>query len=242
MTLVIEGGPEAHRRLLEEIFVGLGPTEIKRVRFGSHVVRAVPGDLPTPEAARRASGLSIELVDPPEDTLRVDWEMHLIGAALRERASRDGLEQVVWVKLASNAGTLEHTSSPDGPMSPPEVERLRTEVASAAAAAGAVLERLDLVCPLGHAWAARLQVEEPHAFLRLRFEDFTRAVQPWQERCGRQTYIEVVDESGQPVVIRAAFGGGGASSVPNDLACCDPSVYLGRPLYASPPPRCPVFD
>jgi len=242
MTPVIEGGPEAHRRLLEAIFVGLGPTEIKRVRFGSHVVRAVPGDLPTPEAARLASGLSIELVDPSEDSLRVDWEMHLVGAALRERALRDGLEQVVWVKLASSAGTLQHASSPDGPMSPPQVERLRIEVASAAAAAGAALERFDLSCPLGHAWAAQLRVGEPHAFLRLRFEDFMLAIKPWQDRCGRQTYIEVVDQYEQLVVIRAAFGGGGSSSVPRDLACCDPSVYLGRGMLASPPPRCPVFD
>jgi hypothetical protein len=240
MTPVIEGGTAAHRRLLEETFVGLGATEIERVRFGSHVVRAVPGDLPTPEAARRASGLSLELVDPTGEGLRVDWEMHLVGAALRERALREGIEEVVLVATSRGGGTLQWTASPEGPMTPSECVRLEVEVASAATAAGAQLEAFDLACPLGNAWAARLYVEEPHALLRLGFESFILAVGLWDEKCCRQRYIEIVDEGEEPALISATFANGGSTRLRRDLTCCNPFLHIG-PMFASPPPRCPVF-
>jgi hypothetical protein len=127
-------------------------------------------------------------------------------------------------------------------MSASEVQHVAVEIESAAVAAGATLERFDLLRPLGHAWAARLRVDEPHAFLRLRFEDFMRAVRPWQDRCGRQVHIEVVDYSAEPVLTIATTGDGGRTRVRADLACCDPLVYIGTPMSAPPPPRCPIFD
>jgi hypothetical protein len=242
MATVIAGGTAAHRRLLEEILAGLGSTGIKRVRIGSHVVRAVPGDLPTEEDARRASGLSLELVDPEEHDVRVEWELNLVGAALRERAMREGLEQVVWLSHSSGAGALQYGRRPDGPMSASEVEQVAIAVESAAVAAGATLEGFDLLRPLGHAWAARLRVDEPHAFLRLRFGGFMRAVRPWQDRCGRQVYIEVVDHCAEPVMTIATGGYGGRSRVRPDLGCCDPLVHVGTPTFARRRPRCPIFD
>jgi hypothetical protein len=136
---------------------------------------------------------------------------------------------------------LTHVRNLEAPLSRREIDRVGVEVAAAAADAGALLGGFELLRPLGHAWAARVRVDEPHAFLRHRLEGFLRAVKPWQERCGHQVYLEVLDGEDMPVLVNALYAGGGATQIRRDVMCCDRSIRLGRGLSEPPPPRCPVF-
>jgi hypothetical protein len=95
MTPVIAGGTMAHRQLLEEILARLGRTDIRELALEEFLVTPAPaGDLPTPEQARAASGVSVRLVEPTNPDLRAEWHTGLAAVALCEAAARSGLDQV----------------------------------------------------------------------------------------------------------------------------------------------------
>lgn len=239
--VVVEGGTVEHRQLLESVLAGLGECGIRHVALEKWIERAVPGDLPTPEQARAASGISLRLLEPNPSTLRVDWEMRLVGPAVRERAAAEAIEQVVMLRLPSSSGTLQSVKASPSPLAPDEVKTMQTAVESAAEANGGRVEAFDVLQPLGHAWAAQIRVAEPHRFLRHDFAGFTAAVSSWRERCGNQTYIEIRDNDAQSCFTLASWLGGGASRVRRDVGCCDPLVHIGTPLLAAAPRSCPVF-
>jgi hypothetical protein len=237
----IDGGTAQHRRVLEEIFGRFGPTGIRRLAIGRHDVRPVPGDLPTPEQARKHSGVSLQLVEPASASHRVQWEAALVANAFRAATEDEEVEQVVLVRMPKSAWALSGATRPEPPLSTAELQRMPTDVEAAVAAAGAALEYLDIVQPYGHGFALQVDVTEPHAFLRERFATFDMAIRPWRNRCGHQVYLEVRDGRDDPVLISAAYGNGGASSMRSDVACCDPFVRIGTSMFRSPVSACPVF-
>ncbi len=239
---VVGDGSAAHQQLLDEIFAGLGSTEIELVRLEERAALFEAGHQPTPDQISAGSGLSLRLLKPAGGNPRVKWEMRLVAGALKERARRDRLTQIVWVDFGSGGHSLEGTHVVSGPLSESDVERMRVEIEGAAAASGATLERLDVLRPLGHTWAAQLLVQEPHSYLRRRLRGFLAAVEAWEERCGGQRYLEVRDAQQAPVLVHTQAGNAGSSSLRVDLKCCDPFVRVSRGMFELPPGTCPVFD
>jgi hypothetical protein len=239
---VIEGGSAAHRRLLGEIFSGLGQTQIQRVSLEDRPALFGPGHRPTPEEISAGTGLVLRLLEPSQRNARVKWEMSLVAAALKELALRDQLTQIVWVDFGSGGYSLRPVTGLDGPMSSADVGRMRVEIQRAADLSGATVERLDILRPLGHAWAVRLHVEEPHSYLRQQIGSFFSAVEPWRSRCGGQRFIEVWDDQSTPVLVDGKYGQGGSGGLRSDVKCCDPFLRFSRGHFTPPPAPCPVFD
>jgi hypothetical protein len=237
----IDGGSAEHRRLLQEIFARFGDTQIRRVALGRHVVRPVPGDLPTPEQARAASGVALEVLAPAGRDLRVTWEAELVATAFRAAAADERLEQVAWLQSPRGGGSLQWSRGPEPPLSEAALQGLLRDLAAAVDRSCAELERVELVQPSGHGFAFRLHVAEPHAFLRFHYRRFAAAISPWSDRCARQVYCDVRDDQEEPVLVLATHGKGGASRLRRDVECCDPFVYLGTPMFSPPVPACPVF-
>src|SRR5581483_4475093 len=138
VAVEIEGGSLEHRRLLHAIFERFGPTVIRRAALGRHLVRAVPGALPTPEDARRASGVSLEVVEAAAPRHRVSWEAGLVARAFRAEARAQGLEQVVMVRTPKGGWALgTWTREPVAPLSGRELQQMADDVEAAALAADA---------------------------------------------------------------------------------------------------------
>jgi hypothetical protein len=233
--VVVEGGSDDQRRMLGEIFAGIGETAIALVRLGAG--GATFDHVPTPEEDEALRGVEVELVEPRRPSPRTWWEHALAAEAFAQRSRGEGLPRVAWIRWPNGRTTLSYAARRPGPvpLTEPEIAALRTDLADAAAASRGL--GLDVVRPHAHAWAATLEVEEPHAFLRDEYDRLLRATSRWRERCAG-AYLEVRDGPGEPVLLDAHSLAAGRGGARHDVQCCSPLVPIGRRTVA---PRCPVF-
>jgi hypothetical protein len=242
VTLVIEGATPEQAELLLEIVAGLGETRIE-------ALRVEPWDpIDWDEMAslgiergdpRYASPIGVAVVAswPDPAGFRSEWEAVLLGNAFRDRSAERGLPPVLWVAGPDGGHAL---SSPSARSTPSEEERkgLEESFQVAAAVTGVLLDRLEILEPLGLAPAATIAVAEPHAFLRHGLRAFLRLSGHVDDRWDG-SLVEVVDGEEDPAWRTAYSRGWGMGSVREDLACCDP-FDRDHTLLAPPRPACTV--
>ena len=242
MTPAIEGATPEQAELLVEIVAGLGETRIE-------ALRVEPWD---PVDWDELASVGIERGDPrhamptgvaivaawadPAD-FRTEWEAVLLGGAFRDRSAERGLPLVLWVAGPDGGHAL---SPPVARPTPGERERkaLEESFQVAAATTGALLDRLEILEPLGLAPAATIAVPEPHAFLRHGLRAFLRLSGHFDDTWDG-SLVHVVDGEDEPASRTAHSRGWGMGSAREDLACCDPFVRRGA-LFAPPRPACTV--
>jgi hypothetical protein len=216
----VAGGSDAQRALLEEILVGLGSNRIDAIELTSLEGRG-------------------EQLFVRADDLRTRWEARLVATAFTRRSAEAGLPKVAWLAGRDGGSTLESVPAPPAPLADSDVEAFRKDVEAAAGVAR--LEPVDILRPQAHAFALRLRVVEPHAYLRYQHRHFLEAVARWRERCDG-IYTEVVDEKPVNVFTAGWYRHGGFAGTRGDVACCAPDLGLSRGIDEPPRPRCPVFD
>jgi hypothetical protein len=230
----IEGASSEQRRLLEEILASMESTRIPRIVIRPFVETSEEGDVPLPGD----HGDEI-FVDTGRGFDRGHWEAELLAVAFARRSKASRLRKVACFAFSDGAKTLE--------WAPPAVEPLTAEAlarfeSDAVRAAGdSRLESFDVLRPQGHAVALAIQVDEPHAFLRLRSREFLESVAAWRERCDG-IYGEIRDEQPRAALTFGWFRHGGFSSIRPDVECCAPFLGMSHPIDWQGPPPCPLFD
>jgi hypothetical protein len=234
----IEGASPEQRDLLLEILAGLRSAAIARIELRPHEPEPPEEGLDPPAHPRRGEDI---VVDVEPYSIRASWEVDLLATTYRRRAREVKLGRVVWGELRWSGRTYSGTSlegrEARRPLKPQETEALQAAISTAAADE---LERMQVLKPDAHAVAVTLRVAEPHAFMRLRLQDFLRAAHDWNQRLAG-FYLEVRDDQPGAVYMQGWVGSGGIASTRPDLECCAPPT-LGMAIDAPPPPRCPVFD
>jgi hypothetical protein len=231
---VVVGASPKQLEILRDILRRLGPTRVTGVVVRPHDPEFEEHVTPPPGP----HGVEIAVTTSAAEDLRGAWEAELLGFAFARRSMSAGLAKVAWLDLGDTGSTLEHAPPPAAPLDGNAIKRFRTAVA--AAAGDATLDGFDLLRPEGHAFAIRVRVDEPHAFLRSHSQPFLTALAEWRERCDG-IYAEVHDAAPNPVLAVGMHRSGGMSSTRADVRCCAPFLGLSQPIEWQPPPPCPVF-
>jgi hypothetical protein len=236
----IEGASRDQEALLREILAGLGGSAIEHVRLepfdriGWEEYEEF-GIEPSPEEIERNQGAAVVLEKPEEPDLRARWEHTLLGKAFCELSEQLGLPRVVWIQDA-DAGSAVGVSDVEVPEAPSRDE-IEVAVQGAAARTGAIVDRLEILEPMGPAPAVRLAVAEPHAFLRHGLGGFLELMGHGDGRYFG-SFVQVSDGELDSVWESGHHRYGGMSRVRPDVECCDP--YYRGTLDSPSPPRCPV--
>jgi hypothetical protein len=175
-------------------------------------------------------GVSLVLPGKTEPDLRTGWELLLLARAFRTLSAERGLPQVRWVQMPDSGHTIEWDSERKRTYERPQEER----VVYAAAATGAIVDRLESLEPHESACAVALALAEPHAFFRHGLGAFCRLADLHDPY-----FLEVVDGESEPAWTRACAGACTTSSRA-DVTCCAPFGCISRAIYDPGLPPCPV--
>jgi hypothetical protein len=230
----VEAASIEQRRLLRRILGEMGDSRLRGVRV-ARFDREPEGDPP----ATGPVGEEIAVVTARGD-LRAQWEAWVVSRVFALESKRLRLPKVVWFSTEDGGMTLVHLPPAAARLAPEEVARARDEVVAAAADTGLVVERIDVLQPLGHALAIVASVEEPHEFLRHRAVTFLGALAGWREHC-EGIFCEIRDTAPEPVLTVGWFRNGGFHGTRPDVECCAPQLSMSRGMGWRPP-RCPIFD
>lgn len=214
----IIGGSAAQRSLLKEIFVALGPTEVRQVR----VVEA-PGGVELHAAVQ---------------ALRPTWELLVAGTAFFDRAADQHLSPVLAVD-ARQVGwpTTDAGNSPRPPgATRANVIATRRMIRRLALASGAAIAELRVAAPDALAVALRLRVRDAASFLQNRLRALVSKAQAHQARYDG-LLIEVDDAHGV-VWASGETQLGGEEYVRPALSGCNPFPIPGPTNWAYP--TCPA--
>jgi hypothetical protein len=236
----IESASRKQETLLREILAGLGETAIAHVRLEPFDRIAWDeyeelGVEPPPEEVERNQGVALVLVEPAHPDLRTHWELTLAGHAFCQLSADLGLTRVVWIE-DGQAGSAIDVPDVD-PRQTLTREEIECTVQGAAARAGAILDRFEILEPHELAVAVTLAVPEPHAFLRHGLGAFLELVGHGHGRYFG-SFVRIVDGAVEPVWESGHYRYGGMSRQRADVACCAP--YRGGFLDDPGPPPCPV--
>ena len=233
----IEGASADQDALLREIAGGLGNTRIEHVRLEPFDRIAWEdheefGTAPSPDEIELNRGVAVVLASPERPDLRTSWEFTLLGRAFCELSAQLGLTRVVWVQDGQSGSAV---GVPD--VEPPETparDAIEVTVQVAAGLTGALLDRLEILEPLGPAPVMTLAVAEPHAFLRHGLAAF---VELSGHGDGRYfgSFVRVLDGELEPVWEAGHYRYGGMSGGRADVACCAPRGW-GMIDDPGPPP------
>jgi hypothetical protein len=220
----IEGASARQAKLLDEILEGMPGTGLRSIR------------LSTAEAGWGAPGDLQVKVDFDAEQPRAHWDAMLVAAAFAYRSQLEGLPQIaVWAE-PTGASTVEHVRGLALEPAQARDGALLEELAKDAA--GRELASLEVVRPFGYAPAVKLQVDEPHSYLRHVIATVcARLSGPMWEG----SYVEVVDRAGDLLWLNACSSRltGCRSYTRRDVECCG-RQGLSTPLEWQPP-ECPVF-
>jgi hypothetical protein len=219
--VLVEGGSAAQQEVLELVFDGMPRTLIEAVRVSRYELG---------EGATGPVGHELHVTRPAVEDLRLHWEALLAGRAFRELAAERGLPPVVWVETTGSGWTLDFDAAQAHRPARQEVEEA---VVGAAAATGALLDRIDFFEPRRIAVAVTLAVPEPHGYLRHGLRAFIELGLVW-DQARNDSFVEVLDGGPEP----AFRTGGGGTSVRADLRCCSP-FHRGT-IFGPSPPDCRV--
>lgn len=236
----IEGASAEQREILEEILAGLPKTRMRELRvkpeYDLEPERDEHNNPPPDWDPTIPLGDALWLVEPPHPDLRTEWELEMVGAAFHRASAEAGLAPVV-AALSQNGGPYfwAGDTSPNGALPSRDEENARIQ--EAAAATGALLDRVEFFEPGSLAVAVTLAVPEPHGFLRHGLAAFKHlSGQHDHTRAG--SFLTLVDGTSDPVYQIACRGSGCASGARRDVECCAPRG-LGRGLFDPGPPPCP---
>jgi len=215
----IEGASPAQEAILREIFEGLESSEIEAVRVERHDER----------------GLGLEVTQPDPLDVRGQWEAVLVAHAFRDRSAGNQLDPVAWVGTPGSGHAVggPRTARP----TPQDRDEIRGRVESAAAETDALLDRLEILQPLGVAKAVTLAVANVHAYLRYGVRAFLKLSGHYDDAFDG-SFVAIVDGERLPAWVTGYAGHWGIGTRRPDVECCDPRVSFGVPIYYSGPPPC----
>lgn len=217
----IVGASPPQRRLLEQIFEGMGPTQISSAKVKP------AGDFWTPY---RPNSVVLTMTFLPGREQRAWWEASLVADAFSDGSRLLDLPPVTAYETPSDGISL------DGPDLPPVVEssltlsELEHEVRIAAEESDSELIDLQILKPRLLAPVFTLQVDDPAEFLQNR----TRVLFGLLEPLDLAGYlIQLVDQDGR--LVWSSVDG----VVRPELEGCNPEARYGGPP-TPPPPPCPA--
>lgn len=234
----IEGASPEQRAILEALLAGLPSTQMGRLRvepeYDLEPERDEHDNPPADWDPTTPLGDALRLLDPPRPDVRSQWELELVGMAFHRASAKSGLTPVVAASSQNGGPYFWEDTRSEGPT--PDRRDVQGRIQAAAAATGALLDRVEFLQPGGLAVAVTLAVPEAHGFLRHGLTAFNQLSSEQGGLAG--TYLEVVDGSSEPVYVLACRDFGCMSSSRADVACCAPRG-LGRGIMDPGPPPCP---
>jgi hypothetical protein len=233
----VTGGSPEQQQTVRAILAGLRAPSFARIV----IQRASPKDRGLPEGSVE---LRIDGGPAARTSIRRQWEELLVAGAFEERSLATGLPPVVGYRLDTarvpRSGASTRRPVARGHVPPPGAAKALSELAYARVRrAGARLDGLDVLHPLGLALTIRLHVRSAGPFLERRLPEIIGALPGF--RAGLDGfYVGVFDDHGLAAVIteaRSSSGVRGPQWVRPELRGCLPwlpRIDLGRPLPACP--------